>query len=180
MATTKTKQKQLATKKTSVRKVAKKSAKRVGREFFVSVYAYKGKLIFAPSSTKRTRDFVPTEYTDKRSNLGCVVVDSKKHLRISNEALKLLRKIKRNHDDSGDVDWWMCDDGTAAFSWFGAIFRVMDPTTAEASRDFAVRKNQCTVIPNILPEEIQKGLKNPPKPFMWKEPFAIGHQHGPE
>lgn len=149
----------------------------------VSVYAHNGLLYFYPSPdlfNDETR-FIPT---DDRSHIGCVVMDSKKDLRVSREAIELMKQIEVGSDSIGDIDWWACDDGTHAFSWFGAIYRVIDPKTAQSARGFKPHAGlPCTLIPNDVPPEIVEAKlvldEEEPyeggddSPYMWKEPFRI-------
>ena len=90
---------------------------------------------------------------DGGSRIGCVVLDTKNHLGVSEEALQILDKIERGDDDLGDVDWWACDDGTKAFGWIGPRQRLLSPDHASVSRNHKVFRDDCTVIPNDSPQE---------------------------
>ena len=106
---------------------------------------------------------------------GCVIADTEKNLGISVEAFDLMQTIKRNNDSVGDISWWACDDGTHAFSWWGAIYRVIDPNDSEAPRDFYVNNimwSVCTKIPNDVPPEAMQVIDaGVPETASWKEPF---------
>jgi len=137
------------------------------KDFHVKVLSHKGKLYFIPTDHQPTSNFHPTG----GNNMGCVTSDSKKFLQVSQEALDLMRKIKKNHDAIGDISWWRCADGTYAFSWFGAIFRIVDPDDAECDRDFAIPPAEFyTLIPNDVPKEVKKGIGSK---FYWRKPFSL-------
>lgn len=144
-------------------------AKKIDKNnFHVKVLAHKGKIVTFPSNHEKSKVFFPTGGT----NLGCVVLDSKKHLHASKEALDLMNKIKTNNDCIGDLGWWKCNDDKYAFSWFGAIYRIIDPKNCEAARDFKVFQNECTIIPNDVPKEIIDGFKAKNRMMLWKKPFS--------
>ena len=141
----------------------------------IDVLAHNGKILIHPTLTpiKRTKWFVPTA----SRHIGCVVLDTAKHLRVSVEAMALMKKIPRGQDSMGDISWWAVSDGTHAFSWIGAIFRVIDPESSESDRDFFPHEGlPHTVIPNIITAEMVAGLVNhieDGETFMWQEPFSL-------
>lgn len=117
----------------------------------VSVVAYQGKIVICPQAPEQGVDqdgWWPTG----GGKGGCVLVDSRRLLGVSEEALLLMQSVVRNHDAVGDLGWWECDDGKYAFSWWGPIFRIVDPKKDEASREFRVWRDECTIIPNQVPE----------------------------
>jgi hypothetical protein len=153
----------------------------------VRVFASGPFLLFCPSEAKKTRDFYPT---NNRGNLGCVLINSKKQLQVSEEALKLMEKIQLNGGSLGDISWWKCEDKTCAFSWFGAIFRIMDYKDCEGDRDFRIHRDHCTIIPNDLTKEMKLAVRIKKKMRLewrkglitdrqysdfcfWKEPFCL-------
>jgi hypothetical protein len=87
--------------------------------------------------------------------IGCVLCDTKRGLGASKEALNWLQRVQRSHDDIGDVDWFACDNGTKAFGWIGGLCSLKD-RDAMGSRTFQVFPEDCTVIPNDVPEEAKK------------------------
>lgn len=107
---------------------------------------------------------------------GCVVGPTETQLGVSEEALALMEDIERNHDAIGDISWWELDDGTHAFSWWGPIYRIIDPDNAEADREFRLTPSiikSCTIIPNDVPDEAKAVLDTQDDPVFWKEPFLI-------
>jgi hypothetical protein len=77
-------------------------------------------------------------------------LNTKETLGVSEEALVLLKTIKRGRDSIGDVDWWAVDDGSSAFGWFGPMCRLIEPAEAETSRQFKI--GEYVSIPNDVPE----------------------------
>lgn len=153
----------------------------------VKVVAYKRRIVVVPDEPEKniSKDknlWWPTG-GPKGYVLGCVVGDTKNQLGISQEALDLMEGIQRNHDDIGDISWWECHDGTHAFSWWGSIYRIIDPLTAEADRDFHLKPSivcACTIIPNDVPEEAKKVLDTEEDPVSWKEPHSIKYNDNGE
>lgn len=141
--------------------------------FFVEVFAYKNFVIFAPSTPEEGKQWWPT--TDD-GRMGCVVGDSKKALRISQEALDLLNRIPAGRDCIGDIDWFKCDNNQYAFSWFGGIYRVIDTRDMGVcgARDYRIHPEQCTVIPNNPTKEMIAGAKKAAETmWTWKSPFSV-------
>lgn len=139
--------------------------------FVVEVFAHRGLIICAPTDPDEKAEWWPTS-NDGR--MGCVLGNSKKYLRISQAALDLLQTIRIGNDSIGDIDWWKCDNGTYAFSWFGAIYRVINPKDAVTARDFRIYPDQCTVIPNKPTKEMIAGaLKAEENMLSWKQPFSV-------
>lgn len=139
----------------------------------VRVYAYEDKIVFVPNKPEEDIS-VDRWWPTSPETGGCVLMDSKKDLATSLEALFLMQTVKKNRDAIGDLNWWKCDNGQYAFSWWGPLFRVVDPDTSEAARDFRVHEDQCAIIENALPPEVLAGLKAmAPSAIHWKEPTRI-------
>ena len=66
-------------------------------------------------------------------NLGCVCDASK--VKISQEAIELLKTVPKGADDIGDIDVFKADDNRIIISWFGGYYKVIDPKKSEAARD---------------------------------------------
>ena len=79
-------------------------------------------------------DWVPIA----EGRVGCVVMNTAENLGVSPEALSLLKQIPRGRDSLGDVDWFSSVRGDC-FSWLGGTKRIVDPSHAEGSRDYAIR-----------------------------------------
>lgn len=52
------------------------------------------------------------------------------------EALELLKKVKRSHDDIGDVDVFGASDGKVIFAWLGGPMRALNPEEVEGSSSY--------------------------------------------
>lgn len=76
---------------------------------------------------------------------------------ITEDALELLKNIKKSHDDIGDVDVFKSDKKTI-FSWMGGCFCIIDPESAEGSREYNPSllkpSNQDILIPEGFKEYI--------------------------
>jgi len=81
-------------------------------------------------------------------------MDTKARLGVSDEAMALLKTIKRGRDSIGDVDWWACDDKSFAFGWLGPHLRLVDPKQSQTSRQYKV--GPYVTIPNeVRPDAIE-------------------------
>jgi hypothetical protein len=125
-------------------------------ELKVRVVAYEGLIIIEPKDPENNvgKDFgwIPMGQT----RIGSVLCDTKKRLGVSHQAFELMRKIQVGRDCIGDIDWFACDDGTYAFSWFGPIYRVINLETSIAARSFHIIDKlleTCTLISNDVPAE---------------------------
>jgi hypothetical protein len=143
-------------------------AKKTSKLPLVCVYAHNGKIVVCPSSIKETKEFIPSG----GMRFGSILLDSKKNLGVSEEALALMEKVPVNGDCCGDLDWFKCDDKKYAFGWFGALNRVVNPNDSEAARNFRAYRTECTIIPNDVPEEVIEGMKKKNNYNMWRTPFS--------
>jgi hypothetical protein len=91
-----------------------------------------------------------------------------------------MRGIEVGHDAIGDIDWRWCTDETYAFSWWGPIYRIIDPETAIAARGFAISNHpnvfdgQYTEIPNEVPGDVAEAIDNfEGNDATWRTPMAI-------
>ena len=141
----------------------------------VKVVAYKGRIVLVPNEPEKVisdKDPLWWPTGESRSTLGCVVGPTETELGVSQEALDLMEDIQRNHDAVGDISWWETSDGNHAFAWWGAIYRIINPDTAEADRDFHLKPSvvrSCTIIPNDVPDEAKKVLDTEEDPVFWKD-----------
>jgi hypothetical protein len=147
----------------------------------VRVVAYKDRLVIVPKdpekdiTNKRPRLWWPTGGTN-RNILGCVLGNSQTMLGVSEEAIQVMRKVQCGHDAIGDLDWWKCDDGTYAFSWWGPIHRIVKPP-AMAARGFKVQEGQYIKIVNQVPTAAKKVIDafkpGEKETAAWKEPYFL-------
>ncbi len=121
----------------------------------VSITCYKDILCIETHPPFEKDDiFIPSG----EGRIGCVLLNTKDNLGISNAALKLLRKIPKSRDAIGDVMWWPAADGKYAFGWLGGPHSLKDPETCEGDRSFAVRDGQFTAIPNQPPIDAKRAI----------------------
>lgn len=115
----------------------------------------------------------------KRGTLGCVVLDTAHDLAISQEALDLLKGVRKNRDAIGDISWWDVQGGTSSFSWFGALFRVLDPKEIEASREWnleaQILNKRFTLISNETHPDMDQYFndENMKKYRVWRTPLSL-------
>ena len=117
--------------------------------YLVQVTAYNNHVvIFADPEAPETEEWVPCG----NGKFGCVLINTKGKLGISQEALELLRKIKRGRDSLGDLDCFKTADNRWCFSWIGGLARFIDIAEAETSRDYQVPPESVfDFIPNDVP-----------------------------
>lgn len=142
----------------------------------VEVVAYKGLIVVIPNEPEKNvgKDFgwIPMGQT----RLGSVLCDTNKYLGVSRQAFELMKRIKVGRDCIGDIDWWACDDGTHAFAWWGPIYRVINPETAVAARNFRVTDRlleTCTLIANDVPAEATEVIDEHGGIPIWKDQVGI-------
>lgn len=87
---------------------------------------------------------------------GKLVID----VRDPADALHAMRMIPRGRDSIGDISWGPYDAGGShdrggwAFSWFGPVFRIIDPATAVGCNSWHVPADltdKCTIVGNTVP-----------------------------
>lgn len=114
----------------------------------VKVTAYKDNLIIETVKPDEDKNFVPVG----NGRLGCVLIDTKELLGMSEEAVTLMKKLRRNNDAIGDVSTWKTTEGTHCFAWFGNLKRLVDVNKCESDRDGIIDIDHIT-IPNEPPKE---------------------------
>jgi hypothetical protein len=126
----------------------------------VQVTAYKGRYIIETLDPKEKKNvFYPVGGT----RIGSVLCNTKKHLGISKEALKLLKELTNVRDDIGDVDSFETETmkgkktGEHVFAWLGDLNIIRD-TTAVGSRTFNASALPHVVIPNKVPAWAKKQI----------------------
>lgn len=115
----------------------------------VKVLAHKGMLVFNVDTPEQGVDGLSwSPVGDGR--FGNAVKAVPELLGISKEALELMSRVKRCNDGVGDLMW-----SSGAFSWFGSIYRIMDPNKAEVARTFRITEGEYSEIPNeFTPSEM--------------------------
>lgn len=86
-------------------------------------------------------------------NIGCVCDASK--VKISPEAIELLKTVPKGHDDIGEIDVFKANDDMIIVAWLGGYLKVIDPKNAEAARN--TNFNLLTASENVeIPESFKK------------------------
>ena len=114
----------------------------------VKVTAYEGYLAIEtlPPFTE-TDEFIPAGGT----RFGCAIFDTKKNLGVSQEALDLLKIMKKSRDAIGDIQWFPSTEGKV-FGWLGGPLVIKKAADRETCRDTEVFAEDCTIIPNDTPQ----------------------------
>lgn len=116
----------------------------------VKVTAYKQNLIIETIDEKEDKNFVPVGGT----RFGCVLIETKKYLGMSKEAVTLLKTIKKSHDAIGDVTTWKTHDNKDCFGWIGGLKKIVNMEKAEGDREGIIDIKHVT-IENDVPSEAQ-------------------------
>lgn len=90
----------------------------------VKVTEYKNVLVIVTLKPEKDDDFCPVT---EPGRVGSVLINTGKHLGMSEEALAFMKKLRVSHDDMGEVDAWITDDGRSCFAWLGALSRFVGP-----------------------------------------------------
>jgi hypothetical protein len=116
----------------------------------------------------------------KHLRIGCVAIDTKNMLGVSEEALKLMDTIRRGHDSLGDIDWFPWDNESGkghAFAWIGALYRLVHIPTCVSAQGFRNYRDACTIIPNEVPDDAMKailaGKDTKREPTIFREPGEV-------
>ena len=117
------------------------------------ILAHRGILItVVDPAAEGNEDWLPSG----NGRIGCIIMDTKNNLGISEEAFGLLKTIDHGFDSLGDVMWFEADGNKRVFGWMGQPDRLMKPENVEGDRDFHVTDdhwNHCIKVPNDVPEE---------------------------
>ncbi|SNT07616.1 hypothetical protein SAMN06265795_11339 [Noviherbaspirillum humi] len=124
------------------------------------ITAYRGRLVIA-LLTKRSIQGEVTTSEDSPRFPGQIIHDTAQYLGISNEALRLLRKLKPSGEDVGDLNWFMNDKGKSVFFWRGGRYAIFSPEYCIAAKDFGIR--DYITIPNKVPRGAQEQLDAMPR-----------------
>lgn len=118
----------------------------------VKLTTYRGMLVIeALDPEKPHPDWVPSG----KGKIGCLINGTKTALGVSDEALAMLRKVKRNTSAIGDVMWFDAGDDSMVFGWIGPTLQIF-PDVPDGDRDYKVRDGHFVPIPNEAPDEARK------------------------
>ncbi len=120
------------------------------------ITAHKGILVVELVRNQVTAD-AGRSSLDKLRNLGTIVHDTRRYLGVSDEALALLKVVKRGLDRIGDFAWFRSDDGMDHFAWLGGPKRLVDPKEVATARSYEILAHQ--VIPNDVPEGARAAIE---------------------
>lgn len=142
----------------------------LGDDLKVRVVACNNKLIFIPNKPFENigDDWCPV---NDNGIIGSSLSNTSKNLGISEEALELMRLVKRGNDAIGDIDWFKLYNDEYVFSWIGGLYRILDPLDSVTARGFSIYKNQCQIIENTLNDEIINSANQ--QQYIWKKPFRV-------
>lgn len=104
-------------------------------KLLATVTEYKGILVLELKATASSAEVATS--LDRPGNIGQVIMNTRKNLGVSAEAIDLLKTVRVGHDSIGDVDWFQssADD---TFGWLGGPFSIKNPANCEAARNFKV------------------------------------------
>lgn len=136
------------------------------------IHAYKRHLVMELLTLKQTNNVYPTQ----GSNMGTIICGTTTRLGVSKEALTLMREVRIGRDCIGDINWW--ESGRQyCFSWFGAMFRIVNVNDSQTARDFQIYADKCVIIPNEVNREMKKAVNE--GQHWWKEPFRLEGEYLP-
>ena len=99
----------------------------------VKVTEYKNVLIIETLEPEKDKDFIPVT---EPGHIGNVLKNTKKHLGISEEALKFIKGLKSSGDDIGEIDLWKTENGKSCFGWMGPLSRLVGPEAKLSNTGF--------------------------------------------
>jgi hypothetical protein len=122
-------------------------------ELKVKVTSHGDYVIVEPLQLKEEKDVL---YPVGNERIGTVLIDTEKHLGMSKEAVKNLKRVKKNHDAIGDLQTWKSVKGHC-FGWIGGMHALFDVTKACSDRDGIINIDHVT-IPNDVPDEAMRAI----------------------
>lgn len=119
------------------------------------ITAYKGRLIFELKTKHAIKNEVLTTL-DKSSVIGQIIINTKKNLGISKEALALLKKIGKTKEHIGEIDWSKNHTGQDTFIWSGRAQDIKRPEDMLASKTYKIMAH--TIIENMVPQGAMQAI----------------------
>jgi len=120
----------------------------------VKVTSYKDYIIIEPQQLKRDENLIPPG----SGRIGTVLMDTKKYLGMSKEAVKNLKRIKKSHDDVGDISTWNSYDGVGCFAWIGGMYGLFNVKKASGDKNGIIDIDHVE-IPNDIPEKALEAIE---------------------
>ncbi len=118
----------------------------------VEVTCHEGILVINTTKEQQDKWFIP----NTQGRFGCVLIDTEKHLAMSDEAFELLKKIRKGSDSIGDICTWESDQGPC-FSWIGGPKKLVQVNQCECSRD-GIINFKYNKIDNVIPPEALEAI----------------------
>lgn len=129
------------------------------------ITTYKGRLIFQLLTRKSIKHEVITNL-DNPQSIGHVIINTKKNLGISKEALTLLKTLHKGTKHVGHLDWSKSHQGLDSFVWIGKANDIRSPEELEASKTYKIMSH--IVIENCVPQEAMQAIDQVTKKFKMK------------
>lgn len=121
----------------------------------VHITKYENYLIIKTIKPEKDENFIPAG----GNKIGCVLIDTKKHLGMSDEAFNLMKEIKKSGDDIGDFDTWETDKGQCV-GWLGGTHRLVDVSKCESSNKGIIDIEYISIPNNVPPEALEAIIKS--------------------
>jgi hypothetical protein len=116
----------------------------------VRITCHDGFLVIDTLKPQEDEWFVPAG----GSRIGCVLLNTEKHLEMSDKAFELLKTMKGSYDDIGDVSTWeVSENGYQCISWLGPTKRIVNVAKSESSREGILSNLKYKKIKNYVPPE---------------------------
>lgn len=112
------------------------------------ITAYRGRLIITLLANRS----IPGEVLSSQDNPrfpGQLICDTARHLGVSKEALRLLRRLPACDKEAADLNWFELEEGTPTFFWRGGRYAVLSPEYCCVAKEFDIREH--VSIPNRVP-----------------------------
>lgn len=129
-------------------------------EMRVAVGEYRGYIVVEALKPEEKADVF---YPAGGSRIGCVLLDTRKHLGISKRAYALMTQVRRGHDDLGDLDAFETRDkrtnkltGKWCFAWIGPVINCINSAEAETARDCDMYRLPHNTIRNYVRSEVKR------------------------
>lgn len=110
---------------------------------------YKGRIIFNLKVKNSIKNEVLTKL-DHTTPLSHIIINTKKNLGISKEALALLQKVAKTNKNLGDLDWSKSHNGLDSFLWVGSAQDIKAPHDVLAAKTYKIMTH--VTIDNNVPE----------------------------
>jgi len=104
-----------------------KSLSRFVRKCKVVIMAYKKHIIIKSLQNYGDEKFI----LSKPGEIDCVLIDTKETLKMSVEALKLIKNMKISYDGISDLAVWKSEQGKSCIGWLGHRYQIINTEKSE-------------------------------------------------